>query len=276
MESRDPQAALRAAFSTLQEKVSAALDEPLPPDAAERIETGSSSPQPPVPQPAPIVAKASAQPPGQNGMTPLAVAVVAALLLVVFGFFMRPKRAMEPAPVMEEAAIPPVDFGLLDESLHYVDTVKRRYRALAATSLEAAHRYINEEISKAEQAGDEDRLEELMSHLRQGSFDRRVSLRIPAPPGTMDVVWRDTAGAEHGGGIIDISLHAVLFDASDHRGEQVVAVLYHPTGRRFGIKAYRAMERDSNQKMLVIEKFTDAITDMMNWIELLTRLENDQ
>ena len=277
MESRDPQAALRYAFSILQEKVSAALDEPLPPDATGRIETGSSPSQAPVPQPAPVVAQTSATPLEQNESRPVAVvAVIVAVLLALSGFSMRPKHATQPASAMEEAITPTVDFGLLDESLHYVDTVKRRYRALAATSLEAAHRYINDEISKAEKAGDEDRLQDLMDHLRQGSFDRRVSLRIPAPPGTMDVVWFDDAGGEHAGGIIDISLHTVLFDASGYRGEQVAAIRYHPSDRRFGVKSYRMVDRDSDQKVVVIENFAETISDMMHWIELLTRLDNDQ
>jgi hypothetical protein len=286
MESRDPQAALRSAFSTLQEKVSEALDEPLPPDATARIETGSPPSQEPVPQPASV----KPAPPIEKKSPPrwdLVAAIVGALIVLAV-LFIRSKRVLrrvsaseavppdEPALQAEEAVTPPVDFGLMDESPHYVDTVKRRYRALTATSLEAAHRYINDEISKAEKAGDEDRLQELMSHLRHGAFDRRVSLRIPAPAGAMDVVWLDADVGERQGGVIDISLHAALFDASDYRGEPILAIYHHPSDHRFEIQSFHTVERDLNQRVLVIENFTDIIMDKINWIELLTRLDNDQ
>lgn len=117
---------------------------------------------------------------------------------------------------------------------------------------------------------------ELSDNLRHGAFDRRVSLRIPAPPGTMDVVWRGADGGEYRGEVSDISLRAVLFDAGNYLDETIVAVHYHPNGRRFGIQSYRTQGRGFNRQALVIEKFTDTITDRMNWIELLTRLDTDQ
>jgi hypothetical protein len=284
MKSRDPQAQLHSAFATLQEKVSAALDEPLPPDAAKRIETGSPPPQAPAPQPAPAK---TAPPLEQESRQWGLVAAIAGGIIVCAAFFIGSKRAPEQAPAsegvppgeallqVEKAAKPPVDFGLLDESLQYVDTVKRRYRALAATSLEAAHRYINDEIRKAEKAGDEDRLLELMAQLRQGSFERRVSLRVPSPLGRMEIVWSGANGGEHHGEVINISMHSVLFDARDYRGEPVVAVYHHPSEHRFGIQSGHTVERDPGRKLLVIENFTDAIMDRMKWIELLTRLDSD-
>jgi len=265
MKSHDPQAALRSAFATLQEKAAAAIDEPLPRAAAERIETGSPPPPTPVPAPtpAPAVAPAPAaaktgastraSTPGQKGPGWGLLTATVMALLVCAAFFISPKR--KPAGADTSAGIPPNKPVVIEQT---------------NDKPQAAPRHTSAEMDEAESP------RELSDHLRHGAFDRRVSLRIPAPSGTMDVVWRGADGGEYRGEVSDISLRAVLFDAGNYRDETIVAVYYHPNGRRFGIQSYRTQGRGFNQKVVVIEKFTDTITDRMHWIELLTRLDNDQ
>jgi hypothetical protein len=271
MKGRDPQSALRSAFATLQEKAAAAIDEPLPRSAAERLQAEPTPPPTPAPTPAPAPAIAPAPAPLQKDASSrpptieqkgsrwgLLTAIVAGLLVCAALFIIR-KRT--PARADTSAQIPPAKPVMMDK---------------ADDKPQAAPRHTSSEMEEAEEAYEAERPRELMAHLRYGAFDRRSSMRIPAPPGTMDVVWLGADGGEHRGEVSDISLRAVLFDAGNYRDETIVAIHYHPNGRRFGIQSYRAQGRGFNQKALVIENFTDTITDRMNWIELLTRLDSDQ
>jgi hypothetical protein len=269
MKGRDPQAALRSAFDTLQEKAGVSLDEPLPQATAQRIQAGAPPLPAPVPTPAPVVTQAPApakkgastraSTPGQNGPRWDLLAAIVAGLLVCVVFFIWPKR--EPAREDAPEEIPPNEPAVTGK---------------ADDKPQAPHRDTGPEIEKTEEASAVADPQELMAHLWHGTFDRRSSIRIPARPGTMDVVWLGADGGEHRGEVSGVSWGAVLFDAKNHRDETIVAILYHPGGHRFRIQSYRTVERGPGQKALVIEKFADTITDRMNWIELLTRLDNDQ
>jgi hypothetical protein len=275
MKSHDPQAAARLAFSTLQEKAAAAIDEPLPTEAAEKKERGSPpSPTPvpsPTPAPAPAVAPTPLPAPSQTdasikASTPgqksprweLLTAIVAGLLVCAVFFI---KRKCKPAQADTPAEVPPNGPVMIEKT---------------EDKLPEAPRHIGAEIEKTEEASVAGSPRDLMAHLWHGAFDRRSSIRILAQPGTIDVVWRGADGGEHRGAVSGISWRTVMFGATNHRDETIVAVLHHPTGHRFGIQSYRIEERDNGQKIVMIEKFADTITDRMNWIELLTRLDSDQ
>ncbi len=283
---RSPAAELRAAFSALQKKASEVIEEPLPEDFEQKIELAPQPPKAPEPeikaepQPKPSPKKPVSDTTGkasdQKRTIWTAPAAIIALLLTIALVFAMYNRDVKEArlKVVEEA--PPAEetpsFDLLDESL-YIDSVRKKFGSIVTTSLEAARKYIDKEIERAEEEGDEAKLRLLREEKLKYDFSKRVALRILVAPGAMDVLWTDEIGESHRARVIDISLNGVLFDAPGFGASRIDTIECLAMNETFHIKRSRVMRRGESLIVAVLEEFADNVSDRMKWIEILTRIE---
>lgn len=166
----------------------------------------------------------------------------------------------------------PPDFAMLDDS-GYISAVRKKYQAMAYTSLEAARRYIEKQISIADGTGNQDKLRMLRQVLEETHFDRRFTLRIPVPPGTMHVLWKDPSGNIRKSRIIDISFNSILFEEPDFVDGEIDAIECIPLDLNITVKCSLKETRDNRLHVVILEDFNDNVGDQMHWIEILTRIE---
>jgi len=164
------------------------------------------------------------------------------------------------------------DFALLDDR-GYIATVKKKYQAMASTSLEAARRYIEKEILIADKRGNLEKLRLLRQMLEEVQFDRRFSLRVPVPPGTMHVIWKDPSGNTRKSPVIDISFSSLLFEEPDFTAGKIDAIECLPLDMKMDVKNSVLETRENRLHVVILEDFDDNVRDRMHWIEMLTRIE---
>lgn len=181
----------------------------------------------------------------------------------------------DPTPVdtpQKETEEEPPDFGLLDDS-GYIAKVRKTYRAMASTSLEAARRYIEKEISLADSTGNLDKLHHLRQMLEELQFNRRFSFRVNVAPGVMNVLWKDLKGADRTSPVQNVSFTSLLFEEPYFSAGEIYAIECAPFNIKMGVKSSRVKTRGNRLHVVILDDFEDAVTDRMHWIEILTRIE---
>lgn len=158
------------------------------------------------------------------------------------------------------------------EKIKYVDSVRKKFGSIAATSLEAANKFIDIEIELAEEEGNEDRLRILREEKLKYNFDKRIELRVPVPPGAMDVHWKDMNGESHSANVINISMHGISFDAPGFDASKVDAIEYYVINQTFQIVRCKIARREEDRIVAILEEFAGRAKDRMKWIEILTRV----
>jgi hypothetical protein len=186
-------------------------------------------------------------------------------------------EAVQPEPVTvetppEEIEEEPPDFGFLDDR-GYIAQVRKNYRAMASTSLEAARRYIEKEILLADSSGNLEKLRHLRQMLEDLQFNRRYSFRVNVPPGVMNVLWKDPEGGDRTSPVKNISFTSLMFEEPDFTAEQIYAVECIPFSMKMGIKSSRLKTRENRLHVVILDDFEDTVSDRMHWIEILTRIE---
>jgi hypothetical protein len=276
---------LKKALMELQNISSKVLGQPLPSDLEKQIEslleskTGHK-----LSAPAPT-ADTVQEPESRKNL------YVAALLLSVFALsiylYLRTRRKtgdQRYSPVQLETALvsgpkeeeekkeEPPDVPVLDDS-GYITIVRKQYQAMAYTSPEAARRYIEKQISIADNTGNKEKLRLLRQVLEEMHFDRRIALRIPVPSGAMHVLWKDPSGNLRKSRVINISFNSILFEEPEFTAGEIDAIECIALDLKIIVKRSLKETRENLLHVVILEDFDDNISDRMHWIEILTRIE---
>lgn len=107
-------------------------------------------------------------------------------------------------------------------------------------------------------------------------FDRRFALRIKVPPGEMIVHGVDSNGRSVKGLAIDISMHGVRFSASKTRVKYIDRVVFPRYDVTLKVKEARIYRQAGNRAVAIMETFENEADGWMQWIELMTRLDQKQ
>jgi hypothetical protein len=292
---------LRAALATLQSMTSEQINEKLPEDHSERIEVPRQpdatkavqtvTPKVPAsPAPAPPLERKSAPAPFSRGV----ILIISVMMMVAAAVLYRRIRTNEDIsketysgagnddiPETGPQAVEDVpediapSFAMLDESV-YIDSVRRKYGAMAAMSPEAARQYIDSAINEAREAGDEARIKLLEAERRRILFDRRISLRVAVPHGAMHAWWTDGKGQKRKTPVINISMYGALLDAPDFASEKIDEIVCAKPEGRFIILNCRISRRSESLIVVTLDEFEDNVPGKMKWIETLTRITGDK
>lgn len=104
-------------------------------------------------------------------------------------------------------------------------------------------------------------------------FKRRVALRIPVPPGAMDILWEGGDGQIHRAPAVNLSLHAALFEAPGFDAVKIDTIERHGFQKVLRVKRCRIKRKKGNMVLAILDEFMDNVDDRMEWIEILTRIE---
>lgn len=291
---------LRTAFASLQTMTSERIKENLPENHSTKIEVpqDSKAKTPRVETPKPPISYAKTPPPApEPARSPFNVAIIsafAAIIITAAFYLYQRKRQIEdmqgeayvggqnddihqtgPQAVEEVLEEAPPSFEMLDESV-YMDSVRRKYGAMAAISPEAARQYIDNAINEAREAGDEARIKVLEAERRSILFDRRISLRISVPHGVMYALWTDAKGQKKKAPIINISMSGALLDSPDFSSDKIDEIACSKPDGVFVILKSRMTRRSESQVIAMLDEFADNVLDKMKWIETLTRITDDK
>lgn len=122
--------------------------------------------------------------------------------------------------------------------------------------------------------GNQLRLKIMKGDKKTSRVERRLFLRIPVPPGAMEICWANENGEEHHGAAIDISLRGVLFEARDFDSTSIIEkIVCYSLGFTLPVRRSRIQHRDRDRAVAVIEGFQSKVEDQMKWIEIFTRIE---
>ena len=273
---------LKKALIELQNISSKVLGKPLSAELEKQIESLLESKTGHKPS-APTKTADTVQEPESRIKLYIAALFVLVITVCIYLFYGIRKKTVEPGydPVQLETALvagpdeeeeEPPDFPLLDDS-GYIAIVRKKYQAMAYTSLEAARRYIEKQISIADNTGNKDKLRLLRQVLDEMQFDRRFTLRIPVPPGTMHVLWKDLSGDVRKSPVIDISFNSLQFEEPEFTAEEIDAIECIPLDQKINLKRSLKETRENRCHVVILEDFDDNISDRMHWIEILTRIE---
>lgn len=159
---------------------------------------------------------------------------------------------------------------------HGLEQLREIAEEISKTSAKDITRYIDEEINAAMGDADELRLKLIVEEKEKFKFERRVTLRIPVPPGAMEVRWTNKAGELKNGPAREISMTAVLFEAKDFDGDGIDAIICPRLNLTLRVKRSDIRQREEGRVVALLEEFEDSIEDRMKWVETLTRIETPE
>lgn len=107
-------------------------------------------------------------------------------------------------------------------------------------------------------------------------FDRRFSLRIIVPPGEMVVHGFDADGKRIRGNAIDISMHGVKFRAPKKNVQSVEKMVFPSYDVVLKVKQAAMHRQTGNEAVAAIDTFENNADAWMQWIELMTRLDQKE
>jgi hypothetical protein len=153
-------------------------------------------------------------------------------------------------------------------------TADSGYEAVPAyTSLAAEQRQIEKPFSTADDTGNKDKLRFLRQVLENTHFDKRFTLGVPVPPGTMHVMWKDPSGKIRKSPVIDISINSLLFEEPEFTAGKIDAIECILFDKEMIVKSSLQETRENRLHAVILEDFDDNLGDRMHWIEILTRIE---
>ncbi len=108
-------------------------------------------------------------------------------------------------------------------------------------------------------------------------LDRRISLRIPVPLGSMMVHWTTKLKEKKHAPAINISMNGILIDTSELIENSIDYIKCLLPDKKFYILDSRIV-RHTNDGKAVIEllKFENDVNTRMKWVEILTRIEKGE
>lgn len=154
-----------------------------------------------------------------------------------------------------------------------LEHLREKAEKISKTSAKDVTRYIDEEINTAIGDADELRSRLIAEEKEKFKFDRRVALRIPVPPGAMDVRWINKAGELKNGPAREISMTTVSFESRDFDGDGINAIICPGLNLTLRVKRSGIRHREEGRVVALLEEFEDNIEDRMKWVETLTRID---
>lgn len=154
-----------------------------------------------------------------------------------------------------------------------LEHLREKAEEISTASAKDITRYIDEEINTAIGDADELRSKLLVEEKEKFKFDRRVTLRIPVPPGAMEVRWTNKNGELKSGPAREISMTAVSFESRDFDGGGIDAIICPGLNLTLRVKRSDIRQREEGRVVALLEEFEDNIEDRMKWVETLTRID---
>lgn len=153
---------------------------------------------------------------------------------------------------------------------------RTRQRLMGTDSIEEGQELIDEGVRKALREAERLRRQQVSEAFARPEGDRRVSLRIPVEPETVEVYWSRLGGWIGKGQGINLSMHGILFEAEGYTGEPIDRIVVPRKHAAFELKRVDIMHREGNRWVAVVQEFEDDVNARMAWIELLTRVNDEQ
>jgi Na+-transporting methylmalonyl-CoA/oxaloacetate decarboxylase gamma subunit len=253
--------------------------EPATPETPEKTETAETAEpveaeplqekqkQATPPEKAEVTKKEKIQGPGGSWVVFLFIFILAAVLIFIS---FRSRRISKPEAA--EPVEPPTTMPA-EEKGPDMDGIRKMLTRLMKASLKEADSYIDTEIDKAVEAADKARLEKLKFEFNLQGSERRFALRIPVPPGAMQVYWTDENGEKREGEAVNISMHGVLFKAPGINAEGIDCMKCPGLNVDFHITSSRVEKKEGDLAVATLDEFEDNVNARMKWVEILTRIE---
>ncbi|NVM23875.1 MAG: VWA domain-containing protein [Desulfobacterales bacterium] len=142
-----------------------------------------------------------------------------------------------------------------------------------SASIKEVPNYMDDKIRRA--MGDAEKLcDELIEEETKAlEFDRRFSIRVPVPPGAMEVHWTNDDSSQMWGQAVNISMNAVLFEAPGFRAESIDRVVCPRLDVVFNVVRSSIHRKVGDSVVAVLEEFEDNVDDSMRWVEILTSID---
>ncbi len=135
--------------------------------------------------------------------------------------------------------------------------------------------YIEQRIKSAKE-DTEEFVSEVFEKATEGLGDnKRLSLRVPLPPGTVIVHWTDRDGASQSASAVDISMHGILIDTPRCDTGAIDSVEVPKKQLSLGVARSLIKRRDSEKFVITLLEFEREVEDKMAWIELQTRINEE-
>lgn len=154
-----------------------------------------------------------------------------------------------------------------------IEDVQERLVDIVSASIKEASDYIDDKINRA--MGDTEKLWDKLveEESKTLKFDRRFLIRMPVPPGTMEVHWTNEDGTKMRGQAVNISMDAVLFEAQGLKAESIDRIVCPRLKEAFNIKRSSIHREDADRVVALLEEFEDNVDDSMRWVEILSSVD---
>ncbi len=105
--------------------------------------------------------------------------------------------------------------------------------------------------------------------------EKRLSLRVKTPPGSIVVHWKDREGVEKSANAINISMHGILFETAHCEADSIDYIEMPRSGQRIGVASSTIMLRDAGNFVVNLVAFERETEDRKTWVEIQTRIEEE-
>ncbi|MBW7995721.1 MAG: hypothetical protein FVQ81_03930 [Candidatus Glassbacteria bacterium] len=102
--------------------------------------------------------------------------------------------------------------------------------------------------------------------------EKRLSLRVKTPPGSIVVHWTDREGVDKSANAIDISMHGVLFETDLCETNSIDYIEVPRSGLRIDVALSTIKRRTAGKYVVHLVAFEREIEDRKTWVELQTRI----
>jgi hypothetical protein len=105
--------------------------------------------------------------------------------------------------------------------------------------------------------------------------EKRLSLRVKTPPGSVVVHWTDPEGVDRFADAINISMHSILFGTDLCEADFLDYIEMPRSGLRIGVARSIIKRRDAGNFIVNLVAFERETEDRKTWVELQTRMEEE-
>lgn len=106
-------------------------------------------------------------------------------------------------------------------------------------------------------------------------FDRRIDIRTLVPSGKMRVHGMTVEGDFFETNAIDVSLHAIKFEAPSSPVFSIQHISYPEGELELNLEKTRVHRHTKEEAVVIIDGFKKDPDDQMRWIELITRINQE-
>ncbi|MBF0279948.1 MAG: SH3 domain-containing protein [SAR324 cluster bacterium] len=127
--------------------------------------------------------------------------------------------------------------------------------------------YIDNRVESAEEET-EDYVRALMKRASTSlKMDKRLSVRINVPEGSIIVNWIDQKGERKSAGAVNISMHGIMLDTNSCDAETINSIEIPDKGISIEVVRSEVSQRDNNNCVVHLLEFKRKTEDQMLWIE---------